>query len=81
MNYFASYIQFLSKQNVTGAHLGKIVQISVDSVWIKINVTTKMAAVYTDVTVVITDFSVGTVSTSNMKFYGKLDFFPNEDTG
>lgn len=61
--------------------MGKIVQISVDSVWIKINVTTKMAAAYTDVTVVITDFSVGTVNILNMKFYGKLDFVPNEDTG
>lgn len=81
MNYFASYMQFLSKQNVTGAHLGKIVQISVDSVWIKSNVTTKMAAVYTDVTVVITDFSVGTVGISNMKLCGKLDIVPNEDTG
>lgn len=40
-----------------------------------------MAAAYTDVTVVITDFSVGTVSILNMKFYGKLDFVPNEDTG
>lgn len=80
INYFASYMQFLSKQNVTGAHLGKIVQISVDSVWIKSDVTTKMAAVYTDVTVVITDFSVGTVGISNMKFYGKLDFVPKENT-
>lgn len=81
INHFASYMKFLSKQNVTGVRLGKIVQISVDSVWIKINVTTKMAAAYTDVPVVITDFSVGTVSILNMKFYGKLDFVPNEDTG